>query len=131
MKMKLIFTLIFAALIVPSYSQTLTLQQPVLSLAKPKIWAQGHAQYYGNAKYISAHLTLKINGKPLSNVKVYINKSLMMNHGNGNYGGSIPSTYKIRVGNELVFSIVFPKGPYRLGSPPPFIIIFPAIQHSD
>jgi len=120
MKKNLLLVLIIIALITPAISQTLTVKRPVLTLAKPKIHVTGHAQYYGNAKYISAYLTLKLDGRPLSNVKVYINKSLMMNHGNGNYGGSIPSTYKIKLGNELVFSVVFPKGPYRLGSPPPF-----------
>ncbi|MEN8223316.1 MAG: hypothetical protein ABFR36_08670 [Acidobacteriota bacterium] len=120
MKKNFLLILIFIALITPANSQTLTVKQPVLTLAKPKIWVQGHAQYYGNAKYISAYLTLKINGSPLSNVKVRINNSVMMNHGNGNYGGSIPSTYEIRLGNELVFSVEFPKGLYVAGSPPPF-----------
>lgn len=120
MKIKLIFTIIFISLIMPALPQVRTLKPTLLTLAKPKITVTGHAQYYGNAKYISAYLTLKIDGRPLSNVKVFINKSLMMNHGNGNYGGSIPSTYKIRLGNELVFSGEFPKAPYRLGSPPPF-----------
>ncbi len=120
MKKNLMLALIFVALIVPSYSQTLTLQQPVLRLAKPKIWVQGHAQYYGNARYISAYLTLKLEGKPLSNVKVRINDSVMMNHGNGNYGGSIPTPYNIKLGNELVFSVEFPKMPYIAGSRPAY-----------
>ena len=120
MKMKLIFAIIFVGLVIPALSQIRTLGTPMLTLAKPKIKVTGHAQYYGNAKYISAYITLEINGKPLSNVKVRINNSLMMNHGNGNYGGSIPSTYKIRLGNELVFSAEFPKTIYRMDSPPPF-----------
>ncbi len=124
MKKILLSAVIFALFITPAFTQIKTLQptiqQPLLTLVKPKILVQGHAQYYGNAKYISAYLTLKIDGKPLSNVKVRINKSLMMNHGNGNYGGSIPSNYDIKIGNELVFSVEFPKAPYLVGSPPPF-----------
>jgi len=124
MKKKLLSAVILTGLLIPALAQIKTLQpaiqQPVLTLAKPLIWVRGHAQYYGNARYISAFLTLKMDGKPLSNVKVWINNSLMMNHGDGNYGGSIPSVYHIKLGNELVFSVEFPKVPYPLGSPPPF-----------
>ncbi|MCK5003684.1 MAG: hypothetical protein KAS21_01255 [Candidatus Aminicenantes bacterium] len=120
MKMKLVFAIISIALIMPALPQVRTLKPTLLTLAKPKIHVTGHAQYYGNAKYISAYITLKIKGRPLSNVKVWINNSLMMNHGDGNYGGSIPSTYRIRLGNELVFTAEFPKTLYRTGSPPPF-----------
>lgn len=120
--MKRNFTLfiLFISLTLSAFSQIRTLKPLKLTQGKPKILVTGHAQYYGNAKYISAYITLKMNGRALSNLKVRINDSLMMNHGNGNYGGSIPSTYKIRLGNKLVFSAEFPKLPYRLGSPPPF-----------
>lgn len=124
MKKSFILTLIIIGLAIPAIAQIKTLQptikQPVLTLAKPKIHVTGHAQYYGNARYISAWVTLKIDGKPLSNVKVWINNSLMMNHGDGNYGGSIPTPYLIKLGNKLTFTAEFPKTPFSLGSPPPF-----------
>ena len=120
MKKNLLLVLIFIALILPALPQIRTLETPILTLAKPKIEVTGHAQYYGNAKYISAYITLKMDGRPLSNVKVRINNSLMMNHGNGNYGGSIPSTYRIRLGNKLTFTAEFPKTLFSFRSPPPF-----------
>ncbi len=120
MKKNLLLAVIVIAIIMPSYTQELTFKQPVLTLAKPKILVRGHAQYYGNARYISAYITLEIDGRPLSNVKVRINNSVMMNHGNGNYGGSIPTPYIINLGNELVFSVEFPRTLYATGSRPPY-----------
>lgn len=70
-------------------------------------------------KYVSASLTLEMNGRPLKNVKVRINNSLLTHRGNGSYGGAIPSTYHIRLGKKLVYSVEFPKPLIRASHVPP------------
>lgn len=121
MKKKLLFTVLFISLIIPALPQVKTIKPTVLTLAKPKIKVTGFAAYYGNAKYVSASISLELNGKPLTNVKVRINNSVLNNHGNGTYNGAIHSPYRIKLGNELVYTAEFPKTLYRTIAPPPFI----------
>lgn len=123
MKRNLIFTFIFLTLIImPALSQIKTLKKTpkLLTLAKPKIKVTGFAAYYGNAVYVSASITLEMNGRPLTKVRVRINDSLLRSQGNGTYNGAIVSPYRIRIGNKLVYTVEFPKTLYMASSPRPY-----------
>jgi len=103
-----VIMVVIAIPLIPQYKMLKTTR--TLTLSRTKIKVDGYVAYYGNARYISAHIELSYNGKPITTPVVKINNRELANYGNGKYTGVITPYNGIAVGDRFVFTAKFPKG---------------------
>ncbi len=117
---KRILSFLLAALLLAPVLAAQGRSLPTLVPADDQVKITGWANYYGNADYISVSVRLAWKGRPLSGVTVRLNEAVITDRGGGEYVGAL-TPYVARLGDDLAFSVEFPKLPAPTLRQPSFV----------